>query len=889
MAKPERVFLDWSRPTAGEVARWLAGRTAGALVLTPTQESGRRLRWELRDTPPRAIFTPAQFLEPRDAADPLVAALALAEVLASPRAARCRALFPAGVPARNFAERLALARQIRNAQAEVAEHDLSMGDAAARFAPGSLEAARWQDLARLVAEADDRLAQSGSPSRESARIAALRDPRLPAGVTHVVVAAIVDLQPIIAHALAHLAAPVTVLVVGPKAEDAFDEWGRPVAEYWNDRDPGWRDFDAQVHVVASPESLRVSFGDDLEIGLLDRELLPALEECATLAGRTIHDPTGRPLSAHWLSRTLAAFAALVAEPSFPRAADLLRNGAVRAWLESRLENPDLEAALAAADRIRARHFPGTLAAALPWVRREPALHAALGAIEAVVADLRRDPAPAARSLADELATAFPDEHTAAVIEEIDRLATQRAALSAVEWLHMLQEALALERLHEPRARHAVDALGWLELPWSESRRLLLAGMNRGRVPAPLGGICFLGESSRAALGLPAAEQRRARDAWFLARLLALPREVEVLVLKTDSEGSPLDPSPLLFAGADRALPERVDRLFGEVPAAEPDPAWAAGWLLDPPVLDTPRTIAVTDFQRYLDCPFTFYLARVARMENFDPAADELDAAQFGDLVHVALQGWAQDASSRDATDAALITRALHSHVDDWVARNLGRRLSLPLRLQVESARARLAAFAGWQAADRRSGWRIEGIEQSFAEILGSPWEVDGFVISGRIDRIDRHEHDGRWRVIDYKTFDSADGPERKHLRAFRAAVREWPPAYALVPQGNRWWINLQLPLYRELLLESGKPEVLCGYFNLPKTIAEAALQTWDTLDDALQKSAVDCARGVLADISARRFWPPNARAAYSEFAELLAPEAARVLDPQGAFRRSCAS
>ena len=907
MPQPERVFLDWSEPTATAAARWLMGRSAGMLAIVPTRQAGRNLLRAMGDA--TVVMTPAQFLEPagEDLADPLQSTLALAEELAGPRAARCRALFPAGLPVRNFPERLALAQNLRGLRAELSEHGLSIRAAADRLAPESAEAARWRDLDRLFAGADELLARAGLSERETIRLSNALAPRLPPNVNGVIVIGVADLQPAVALALERSGAPVTVLIPGPAEPDAFDAWGRPLAGAWSQRDPGWSDFDAQVRLLARPENLELDLGgtEALEIGLLDRDLLPALAESAAAAGRTIHDPAGLPLSMHWLARALGAFATLAAEPAFDGAVNLLRGGATRAWLAQRVPALDLELALTLADEIRASHFPATLHAAQPWVRKMPPLPDVFAAVEKVLADLRNRPLDATQRLAVELTAAFgpqlkPPE--AALLEPakaaIDTIlgrmrsaADDHAGFSSSDWLHALREAFSSASLYPERMPGAVEASGWLEMPWSDAPHLILAGMNMGRLPAPTGHELFLNESTRAALGLPGNAERRARDAYFLARVLAIPRRVDALVVQMDAQGSPLEPSPLLFAGAGDALPQRVERLFADAPPPRPDPAWSAGWLLDPPVMEMKRAIAVTDFERYLDCPFTFYLARVVRMKTFDPAVDELDAAQFGDLVHTALQRWALEDSAENSTDPAEIASALDSHISKWVERNLGRRLSLPLRLQVDSARARLAAFASWQAEDRRAGWRIRAIEQSFEDILGRPWEVDGWTISGRVDRLDENERDDRWRVIDYKTFDSADGPAKKHLRAFRSAGRIWPPDYARVNGAADWWINLQLPLYRQLLIESGRsPDgTACGYFNLPKTIAETGLQTWDELDADLQESAMACARGVLADLGRRRFWPPNPRAAHAEFSDMFPPDAARVVDPNGAFVRSCAA
>jgi ATP-dependent helicase/nuclease subunit B len=907
MPEPERIILDWAEPTAPAAVRWLRdqrpGGLANILVLVPTQQAGRRLRAALGPVTPPRILTPVRFLEPpgEDLASPLEAVLALSTELATSRTTRLTSLFPQGVPARTFPERLALARNFRSLQTQLAEGGLTIAEAAGQLA-FSADADRWSDLARLFAAAEATLTRSGRRDRETARIALARRPLLPAGIDEVVVIAVADLPPVVAQALARLAVPVTILVPGPPEPETFDPWGRPLPAAWIDRAPGWSDFDAQVRLVPRPDHLDVNLADVDEIGLLDREMLPALAEELATTGRALHDPTGLALTQHWLPRTIGAFAALIEEPAFDRSVDLVRNGAVRAWLQI----PDLEAALLQADAIAAKHFPATLRAARRWTTGP--LRAALDQIAHVLTDLRNHPMEGTQNLAEKLADAFAPQLTddeqslltaareamTSTLEALQCTVALHPGLSAADRLHAFREAIGGLQLYPARPPQAVEASGWLELPWSETPRLLLAGMNLGKVPAPLGGDQILTEPARAALGLPGADARRARDAYFLARLLAQRGSergaVTLLVGQLDAEGSPLQPSPLLFAGAGTSLPARVEFLFADPRPPRPDPAWTAGWPLDPPVVEMPRRISATDFERYLDCPFTFYLGRVVKMQTFAPAADELDAAQFGDLLHYALEHWAADDDASRSTDPAIITRALDAHVGAWAETNLGARLSLPLRVQIDSARSRLAAFANWQAEDFRTGWRIRAVETDFKAILGRPWELDGWTISGRVDRLDENELDGRWRVVDYKTFDGADGPQKKHLRAFRTADRTWPPAYARVPESADWWINLQLPLYRQLLLESGRDadKVACGYFNLPKTISETRLQTWDTLDEVLQSSALACARGVLADLACRRFWPPNPRAAHADFAEFFPPDPARIVNPEGAFVRSCA-
>src|SRR6185436_13952873 len=86
-------------------------------------------------------------------------------------------------------------------------------------------------------------------------------------------------------------------------------------------------------------------------------------------------------------------------------------------------------------------------------------------------------------------------------------------------------------------------------------------------------------------------------------------------------------------------------------------------------------------------------------------------------------------------------------------------------VQLEQIRLRLHAFAQWQAARARDGWRIVFSEDSESRrLLKADFKVDGepFTLRGRIDRIDYNEMLGRLCVLDYKTADRGEHPHRTH-------------------------------------------------------------------------------------------------------------------------------
>jgi ATP-dependent helicase/nuclease subunit B len=918
----ELVLLDWTTPTAEAVALWLlAGCTAtgcadlsSTLVLVPTQQSGRRLREALaRHTRECGLLaptlrTPAQFLQPEGAriADSVESLAVLAGVLDKFREGELTRLFAQGAPFHSFAQRVSFARLFLSLRATLVEAGFTV-ETALRSFEDDADFARWSDLTRVETAYLAALRKLNLLDRDEARFQAAKSSPY-AGC--IIVACVADLPPLVTETLSRLEIPVTVLVAAePGDEESFDEWGRPKPEHWEHRDPGWDRPDERIQLVARPEDAPDALaallpgppdGGRLEIGALDAALLPRLRDGIEASGGALHDPEGEPLHRHWLATLLARCGEFFEDGGFDAARELLEHGAVLARL--RVDGVNSSTLLHEADHVRTTAFPESVEEALRGLPADKleTLRRALEELEALRRACEQKNWPEAlRRFLESTMSVFPvppqeraalDAAASAIgglLDRAEELAVNRT-VTAAEWIRLAVEALRNQRHYPERPPNAVEAAGWLELPWSDAPHLVLAGFNQGLVPAPLARNPLLPERLRARLGLPGERERAARDAYFTARLLTQRRgdsgRVDVLVLQIDAQENPLRPSRLLFAGAGDELAGRVRRLFVEPKAARPDPAWHAGWRFDPRIVEIERKISVTGFARYLECPFAFYLRFGLGMEEFDPEPEEMDARVFGRLVHDALQRFAENEATRDLAREDDIRVALHRSLDAYVRTRFGEHLSLPLAVQVDSARQRLGAFARAQAELRGEGWRIHAVERTFEDLAGGPWMLGGWEIRGRIDRIDVHA-DGRVRVLDYKTGNEADEPRKKHLARPRGPV-EWPPDYARVDDKRGQWRNLQLPLYRQLLVEAGfTPDAIsCAYLNLPKTLADTGVYEWSNFDAELADSALHCARGVLADIDAHRFWPPNPRASHWEIETFFPAGIEPVIDPNGAFR-----
>jgi ATP-dependent helicase/nuclease subunit B len=890
-----------------------AGRRLREALAAQAETKGQAV-FSPRVVTPEALIslgTPAGGIATRTEAQ-----LAWADVLRGIRLEDFRAVFPLDPPTRDFAWACRLAEQLQQLQATLAEGALRMADVAARAGPDCPEAGRWLQLGGLERRHEAALARRGLRDPQAAKIAWVASgPAWPAGVEKIVVLGTPDPLPLAVRLLEGHAArgPVEVGVYGPAegAETLFDDWGRPLPTVWGGRELDWPEFERRVQVCADPADqaarivalVRGQAAPEgiLAIGVGDTEVIGPLESGLTRAGVPAFNPAGRPRRLDALHALLAALADWAREESFGAAAALARFPDVLVWLGRRAASPTSwptgtgggrfspAGLLEELDRLQARHLPPTLAAALrhcsgpthDHAGKFPAAAFALGALAELRAALTGGLLPenataalgeifAGRQLAADSPLAESAEAWRDTLAEAGAALEKFPGASPDEGWELALEAFAAARRVEDKPAGALELNGWLELLWENAPHLVVAGLNDGRVPDAVAGDVFLPEAIRGRLGLKTNAVRFARDAYLLAALAAWRSSegragppgpplrpggrLDVLVGKVSAAGDPLRPSRLLLRCADAKLPKRIEFLFQEAPAAAASVPWARAWRLQPRLAPPPTTISVTALRGWLACPLRFYLQHVLRMERVDPAKAELDALDFGTLVHAALQELGENDDLRDCEDEKALRDGLLAAFERRARTQFGGTLTLPLLVQFESARQRLGAAARVQALERAAGWRVERVEWKFELPAG------GLKVRGKIDRIDRNTGTGAVRVLDYKTSDTAVPPEQAHLGPTGVAAAS-RPAWTRVMAGGRErsWADLQLPLYRRAVAAEFGADVACGYFNLPKAAGDTGLSLWDNLTPDLQAAAETCAERTAAAIGAGTFWPPEER------------------------------
>ena len=835
------------------VADWIAARVrtdaagvqslAHVLAVVPTAQSGRRLRLALArrfqsGVVPPLVRTPAHLI---DLSAPDIAGRA-DELLAFREALGDKVGF-------DIAAQLSDIRRILGSGA------LSFADVAERVGGiltgdlADVEAQRWHGFAALEGRYVAALARRGRRDAVFAMKEALAGPLSFPGVDEAVVACVLDPVPLMEIALEKSGLPVTVLLPDVCAVDGAPARAIALSQIVpSGTSASEAEKIADLFASVAPDEALPS------LCLADGDMFPEIQGALRAKGLVAHNPSAAVLATSSLGHLARQIAALARTSSYSVFSAFVRGGDVRRWLKAELGLDDaaLTAALVDLDNRQCQLIPEKIDDIAPKTT-----HTLRGIFEFVKVQLRK------RGIRQILKSIFAslmlDEHDerarefAAAAEAINGLVDECFARDVPTELALeLFERRIGEATYslEPDEGDAIVADGWLELPFLDADEVVVCGFAEGKVPESIVGHAFLPDSLRRGLGLADNASRAERDRRILAMTLACrePGAVTVHFHATDSAGDVLKPSRLLFEGTDDAdFIARVKVLYsrnvgtGETPAADLPNRWRIA-LPIPPEHETLRKTSPSSLDLYMKCPFTCLLRKTFR-ESEDYRAEELDASEFGNLVHDALEAWGAG-ELKDSTDADAIAALLAERVDALLAERFGVEVPAIVALQAESAKRRLARFAAMQAARAADGWRVMATERKMRVVYGHT------EVNGRCDRIDFHPGTGKWCVIDYKTWDSASRAtafeQRKDRDTGKVSVE---------------WKSLQLPLYCAMLdadkdfPDAHRDRIEACYCILAKSAAETCYT--EPFSGEMLPEAEAKVRELIAGMESGVFWPPG--------------------------------
>jgi hypothetical protein len=661
-----------------------------------------------------------------------------------------------------------------------------------------------------------------------------------------------------------------------------------------------------LHHLPSGEKVAT---DQVTIGVPDAKLIPPLQRALNSAGLPHRNLAGRALDETAPVKLMVACRDYLRLNNYDSFASLIRHPDVFAWIAQSVGSDQFLAQFDAhqnehlPDKVpvsQSAPFGDPETIATIFDHKDPnsekrAIKAAqqcqqLNDIHALIAPLLKPLSHGVRPLAqwgqlwtEVLLTVYGDRElnrdndgdrqTIAACEAIrDALGNQQQVpegfgivTNAAQALQWALDAAAEKRILANPQPDAIELAGWLDLSLDDADVLVVTGMNNENVPTSEVGHQFLPNALCEQLGILDNNRRYARDCYALTVMTAVRKDYLLIAGRNDRNGEPNKPSRLLFADDAEVAAVRARAFFmysdlkdSEHSEGSGDSHQSALWLGTesdapdqqqfpipyPHCDEIPTSLSVTKFKEYLKCPYRFYLNIIMKLR---PATDdwrELSGGTFGDLAHNVLEAFAESAL-KDSKNAAAIFDFLSAELNTQADQIfLGSNLPA-VKLQIEQLRARLERFADCQAEHRRSGWQIVSTE----ELLRHELEVDGevFTVTGKIDRVDRHEETRQVAIWDYKTSDQGDGPNKAHLKG-RGKKQKWQ--------------DLQLPLYRHLIKEvdvvknDNLSTLKLGYVLLSRDLDNIKFEEADFAPEMLKEAdelVADCIRKIRAGI----FWPPT--------------------------------
>ena len=918
----QRHFLEWDSPLIQKAVLWLdrACEHHGLerneiLLLLPTQSSVCRLRRILaQDAGTSYVMKTPDHLFRQGLNHAMIAsdAICLAvwtQLLSTLNSSDFSAVFPKPIMNKDDASILNIAKHFFRLRSSLAHYGLDCASTALKI---KFEKLRWQQLAEIEKSYYKALHALGFLDPSQAMFKEARNAQLEPSIKRIVLMAVPELKRLAQLALERLANhyPVESCIYAPSYyKDAFDAWGRPSGKVWDhmtlaieddclqlSQDPYSQSEDVVQIIQKKHDKI---FGDRLAIGVPDTTVIPPLEHIFEAIGIRFTHSEEQTISSHPLVQFLATLGEFIQQKTYEHTTRILRHPDFIRYLMQIHPDFDHTALLSALDHLQNRHLPLHFNELNTWVRRQSTriaseLKIACNCLGEIVKRFEVD--PYGYSMCTVIQTIYEHrpsqnitvlcQHIEEQSQKLDELCKKTANFSINVGIYFKILLSSLEHFYlkssdigkEPR-ENTVVLNAWLDLLWEDAEQLIITGMNDGIVPRSIDDGPFLSNAVCESIEITDNTHYATCDSYLFSAILNSRQKkgsIRLIVGKQKINGEAYRPSRLLFRCTDSQLPQRVRHLFARIPAQKiPNPLeriWQLN-LPNPQNLLIPNTLSVTALKDYLHCPFRFYLKHMLKMEQLDDQKRELDALDFGNLCHYALEQLAREESLHACAERNKIEDFLLNAADEWVCNRFVKRSSV-IYIQLLAAKERLRAAARIQTQLHQEGWYIVSSEQQFCI------ELQGMRIQGRIDRIDQHKATGVYRLLDYKSSDRLRLPEKTHLTGV-SRDREITPWRVVMLNGKqKKWINLQLPLY----LEGARalfPDIItveCAYFNLPKVNNDTGIYLWPQLDLILHSSALACAEGIIKAIQNRLFWPPAEHILYDDFAELFPDTIENAID-----------
>lgn len=306
----------------------------------------------------------------------------------------------------------------------------------------------------------------------------------------------------------------------------------------------------------------------------------------------------------------------------------------------------------------------------------------------------------------------------------------------------------------------VTLCGFDHLDHSKFTSVIVAGVEQTRLHNTAGNRTFFNEKVRKELGLQTTSETEAVNYIRFRQLLEQSEHV-LLSAETENRGEPQEISAwvkMIELFSQEAFDESLETpVLGyllkeqhQLKNLNCDSAISASNRPQPatPEKFIPATISATQYQSLIDCPYQYFAKYILDIKSID-LNDDLDASEFGRLVHQCLHDFHFDQSDiaryRDIDFALDARDTLISKLTE-ISTETFMRTSFPDAIKqgwLQRWLSNIASYIDWAIA-RSEIWQPQQGEVVLGETLCA-----GIDLKGQIDRLDTNS-DGL-ALIDFKT------------------------------------------------------------------------------------------------------------------------------------------
>lgn len=393
-----------------------------------------------------------------------------------------------------------------------------------------------------------------------------------------------------------------------------------------------------------------------------------------------------------------------------------------------------------------------------------------------------------------------DEVGKKILSELERmrfqLAQNETSLPKSQWHALLRRALEQRNYRRNSSQRAVFLINLDQTHLARFDRLIVAGMDSRHYPGMDTSFLVFNDAVRGDLGLPTRAELRELSLQRFLSLILSSGQILLTYQKADQD-EPLLPS---------AWWTQIDvfhRLAYNTPLNEPSlpvlslhpDAWVRPAGLPPreavydpaprPPTQLPNRISASGHQALINCPYSFYVRNILRIQESDTIQEEMDNLEFGNYVHQCLEAF--HAGISDAPGPWRNPIAEHESAALGLLQEIGSHFIARLT----PSPSNIVFETRWKAIARRYVELQKSLESQQVFAGSEQWmtcEIDeGLTLNGRIDRIDENTAGNRI-VIDYKT-----GSKKISADAVQSGEQVQLASYALlagsIEQAEYWWLS----------------------------------------------------------------------------------------------------